>query len=215
MVQYRIILTKSKKKLVSRLSKKTFVSEKVFVTDLEEVVEKISECEIYEIAEGKETYLGFLSKKHLVCIIFDNLNYYIRLLFKEESELIKSITTLCESFLEDANSVEKKDLEDLYKYIFKTQEELSESAEFYFLAAAKNIVIEIILFGDNDRDFGFSNIFFYLRYALFFKHISDYEMDQRSVEGVRLRKSIKTSECIRQGNSIIDFLKSDKNLFMV
>ena len=197
------------------------------------------DCQIYNITEDKEQFLGSLSAEALVYIGLEAskyvLNYFLEIksylsglgkshLLKEidgiENSLINNGITLCEKWLEDDNSVSKKDLS---KLCIELSAESSKHVDMVALLF-RGIMWIIQLCLDSDDDDCFYKSVFALSTSLHrIKQISENISNalNRTQPGT-LRTSRVTSSsrnwdiCSAELDKIVtDFLKSGKHLFMV
>lgn len=187
------------------------------IVPLKDISSMIQECEIYEVEEDKETYLGYMSVKKIIYIATDNLDYAINNNFiQEELEMTKRSFNICRAWLQEPLSISESGLRDFLKYIFSAKSKEKNLWKLYELELNYNILLGI-LYCMNPSTYNSSltalNWFFDCLGSCSYKDIGNNYID--NTDNLMTEESEKEKELIRQGNSIIYFLKSDKNLFMV
>lgn len=173
--------------------------------DLEDIIRDIFiGSEIYEVSD-KEVYLGSISKKGLVYICKKMIEYVIGVYTETfTNEKISSNTIycleLCEKWLNDSSSVSDQEVKIARKNNLQDFS-LKKEGGIYFISQAVDDLLE--MFEVFDEDYCFEMACDNLDIAMKYNFTYDYAES-------KIIKDFK----IKKGEIIIEFLKSDKYLFI-
>lgn len=163
----------------------------IFTVDLEFLVRNLTfDCEIYDVSDG-EIFLGVINHKSYVYIASEIADYCINNYYKDDNPLFQEALTLTRRWLEDTTSVSVEENTSLQMLIRKSCDSKKNNNVLMIARRMLNCILE--------RNGGSAaEIYFISRYAS---------------ASFSLLTS-KEEEFIRQGHFVLDFLKSDKHLFI-
>lgn len=167
------------------------ISKNEFRCKLEDILYFImNDSEVWELIEDKEIYLGRVSQKSIVYMATEIIDYCIKNYYKEEIfeiEVVKNLIDTCRKWIDDTSSVPIGFAESQVKNSMLSRGFILDCARY-----VASMTFEDAHYAD-----------------ISFKEIT-YHLSSNTGSQITRRK-----ERARQCQFVIDFLKSDKHLFMV
>jgi hypothetical protein len=163
----------------------------IFNVELEFLSRNLTfDCEIYDVSDG-EIFLGAINHKSYVYIASEIADYCINNYYKDDNPLFQEALTLTRRWLEDTTSVSVEENTSIQMLIRKSCDSKKNNNVLMIARRMLNCILE--------RNGGSAAEIYF---------ISHYVSDSFSL------LTSKEEEFIRQGHFVLDFLKSDKHLFI-